>query len=293
MPELMIGVIGGTGLDQAFATDTQGQERVVTTPFGEPSGPITMTEWSGVPVALLARHGPGHILSPSAVPYRANIYALKSLGVTHIIASGAVGSLKEQIQPRHLVVPDQVIDKTVRRQSSFFAEHLAVHAEFSHPFCPHLRRLLLDCADAVDTPVHNHGTYVCMEGPQFSTQAESRMHIAWGGDLIGMTCMPEAKLAREAQICYALLALPSDYDCWREHDPAMSKLELLNEILADLKEVTEYGTKLIQAAVARANELAHIDCPDRKALELAIWSDKQQITKETRKKLHLLIGEYL
>ena len=293
MPELMIGVIGGTGLDQAFATDTQGQERVVTTPFGEPSGPITMTEWSGVPVALLARHGPGHILSPSAVPYRANIYALKSLGVTHIIASGAVGSLKEQIQPRHLVVPDQVIDKTVRRQSSFFAEHLAVHAEFSHPFCPHLRRLLLDCADAVDTPVHNHGTYVCMEGPQFSTQAESRMHIAWGGDLIGMTCMPEAKLAREAQICYALLALPSDYDCWREHDPAMSKLELLNEILANLKEVTEYGTKLIQAAVARANELAHIDCPDRKALELAIWSDKQQITKETRKKLHLLIGEYL
>ncbi len=293
MPELMIGVIGGTGLDQAFAAGIQGQEHVIKTPFGQPSGPITITEWSGVPVALLARHGPGHMLSPSAVPYRANIYALKSLGVTHIIASGAVGSLKEQIQPRHLVVPDQVIDKTFHRQSSFFADHLAVHAEFSHPFCPHLRRLLLDCADVVDTTVHDHGTYICMEGPQFSTQAESRMHITWGGDLIGMTCMPEAKLAREAQICYALLALPSDYDCWREHDPAMSKLELLNEILANLKQVTEYGTKLIQAAVARANELAQIDCPDRKALELAIWSDKQQIPKDVREKLHLLIGDYL
>ena len=293
MPELMIGVIGGSGLGEAFAAENQGEQREVETPFGKPSGPITLTQWSEVPVALLARHGEGHLLSPSDVPYRANIYALKSLGVTHIIASGAVGSLKEQIQPRHLVVPDQVIDKTVGREGSFFTGRLAVHAEFSHPFCPHLRRLLLDCAETIDTTVHDGGTYVCMEGPQFSTQAESRMHIAWGGDLIGMTCMPEAKLAREAQICYALLALPSDYDCWREHDPAMSKLELLNEILANLKQVTEYGTKLIQAAVARANELAQIDCPDRKALELAIWSDKQQIPKDVREKLHLLIGDYL
>ncbi|MCK4851057.1 MAG: MTAP family purine nucleoside phosphorylase, partial [Phycisphaerae bacterium] len=260
---------------------------------GKPSGPITLAQWSGVPVALLARHGEGHMLSPSAVPYRANIYALKSLGVTHIIASGAVGSLKEKIQPRHLVVPDQVIDKTFGRESSFFADHLAVHAEFSHPFCPHLRRLLLDCADQVDTSVHDGGTYVCMEGPQFSTQAESRMHIAWGGDLIGMTCMPEAKLAREAQICYALLALPSDYDCWREHDPGLSKLELLNEIIANLKQVSEYGTRLIQAAISRAGELVEIDCPDRKALELAIWSDKQQIPKKVRQELQLLLGEYL
>ena len=293
MPELMIGVIGGTGLDQAFAADNQGQQREVDTPFGKPSGRITLAQWSGVPVALLARHGEGHMLSPSAVPYRANIYALKSLGVTHIIASGAVGSLKEQIQPRHLVVPDQVIDKTFGRESSFFADHLAVHAEFGHPFCPHLRRLLLDCAEAVETSVHDGGTYVCMEGPQFSTQAESRMHIAWGGDLIGMTCMPEAKLAREAQICYALLALPSDYDCWREHDPAVSKQDLLNEIIANLKQVTEFATTLIQAAISRSGELAQIDCPDRKALELAIWSDKQRIPKKLRKKLHLLLGEYL
>ncbi len=293
MPELMIGVIGGTGLDQAFAADNQGEQREIGTPFGKPSGPITLAQWSGVPVALLARHGEGHMLSPSAVPYRANIYALKSLGVTHIIASGAVGSLREQIQPRHLVVPDQVIDKTFGREGSFFADHLAVHAEFSHPFCPHLRRLLLDCAEAVETTVHDGGTYVCMEGPQFSTQAESRMHIAWGGDLIGMTCMPEAKLAREAQICYALLALPSDYDCWREHDPGLSKLELLNEIIANLKQVSEYGTRLIQAAISRAGELVEIDCPDRKALELAIWSDKQQIPKKVRQELQLLLGEYL
>ena len=295
MPELMIGVIGGTGLGDAFAADTQGQQRTVDTktPFGKPSSPITLTQWSGVSVALLARHGPGHLLSPSAVPYRANIYALKSLGVTHIIASGAVGSLKEQIHPRHLVVPDQVIDKTFRRQSSFFADHLAVHAEFTHPFCPHLRRLLLGCAEAVDTTVHDGGTYVCMEGPQFSTQAESRMHIAWGGDLIGMTCMPEAKLAREAQICYALLALPSDYDCWRTHDPALSKQQLLNEIIANLNQVTEFGTTLIKAAISRSQELAQIDCPDRKALELAIWSDKQQIPKKTRQELHLLLGDYL
>ena len=293
MPEVMIGIIGGTGLGEAFSVQTQGEQRLVQTPFGSPSGPITMSEWAGVRIALLARHGEGHLLSPSAVPYRANIYALKSLGVTHIIASGAVGSLKEVIQPGHLVVPDQVIDKTFRRESSFFADHLAVHVELSHPFCPHLRKLLLECAEEVETSVHNGGTYVCMEGPQFSTQAESRMHQKWGGDLIGMTCMPEAKLAREAQICYALVALPSDYDCWREHDPSLSKQELLNEILAHLKQVTDHGTKLIQAAISRAGQLADIDCPDRKALELAIWSDKKRIPKKIRQELHLLLGEYL
>ena len=293
MSKVMIGIIGGTGLGEALTANTQGQQQEVDTPFGKPSGPITLAEYSGVSIALLERHGKGHMLSPSAVPYRANIYALKSLGVTHIIASGAVGSLREQIQPGHLVVPDQVIDQTYRREGSFFADHLAVHAEFSHPFCPHLRKLLLDCAGAVDTKVHDGGTYVCMEGPQFSTRAESLMHRSWGGDLIGMTCMPEAKLAREAQICYAMVALPSDYDCWREHDPSLSKLELLNEILGNLKQVTEHGTGLVQAAISRAGGLADVDCPDRKALELAVWSDKKRITKEAAEKLDLLLGEYL
>ncbi|NIA06970.1 MAG: S-methyl-5'-thioadenosine phosphorylase [Actinobacteria bacterium] len=293
MSEIMIGVIGGTGLGEAFSVQTQGRQRMVQTPFGSPSGPIIMSEWSGIPIALLARHGDGHMLSPSAVPYRANIYALKSLGVTHIIASGAVGSLQDRIQPKHLVVPDQVIDKTFRRESSFFSDHLAVHVELSSPFCPHLRKLLLDSADEVDTTVHDGGTYVCMEGPQFSTQAESRMHRAWGGDLIGMTCMPEAKLARESQICYALLALPSDYDCWREHDSSLSKQELLNEIISNLQQVSEHGIKLIQTAISRAGKLADIECPDHKALELAIWSDKKRIPKEVRSQLDLLLGEYL
>ena len=293
MSEVMIGIIGGTGLGEAFAVQAQGEQRTVDTPFGSPSSPIILSEWSGTRIALLARHGDGHLLSPSVVPYRANIYALKSLGVTHIIASGAVGSLKEDIQPRHLVVPDQVIDKTFRREGSFFADHCAVHVELSHPLCPHLRKLLLDCASQVETNVHDGGTYVCMEGPQFSTQAESRMHQKWGGDLIGMTCMPEAKLAREAEICYALLALPSDYDCWREHDAALSKQQLLTEILANLKQVTEYGIRLIQASVSQAGQLVDIDCPDRRALELAIWSDKKRIPKKMRKELRLLLGDYL
>ena len=293
MPDVMIGVIGGTGLGEAFSVQEQGRQRTVQTPFGPPSAPITLSEWSGVPIALLPRHGEGHMLSPSAVPYRANIYALKSLGVTHIIASGAVGSLKEHIQPRHLVVPDQVIDKTFRREGSFFTDHLVVHAEFASPFCPHLRQLLLDAADQVDTTVHDGGTYVCMEGPQFSTQAESRMHQAWGGDLIGMTCMPEAKLAREAQICYALVAMPSDYDCWREHDSSLSKQELLTEIISNLQQVSQHGLKLIQNAIACAETLADIQCPDQKALELAIWSDKKRIPKKLRSQLDLLLGEYL
>ena len=196
-------------------------------------------------------------------------------------------------QPGHLVVPDQVINKTYRRVGSFFTDDLAVHVELSHPFCPHLRTLLLDCAEKVGTKVHDGGTYVCMEGPGFSTRAESLMHRQWGGDLIGMTCMPEANLAREAEICYALVALPSDYDCWKEHDPGLSKHELLNEIIGNLKEVTAQGTALVKEAVRRAGELAKVNCPDGKALELAIWSDKKRIDEKAREKLGLLVGKYV
>ncbi len=293
MAEVMVGIIGGTGLGEVFAAQGGGEKREVQTPFGKPSGPITLNEWDGVRIGLLERHGEGHMLSPTAVPYRANIYGLKSLGVTHIIASGAVGSLREQIEPGHLVVPDQVINKTYRRVGSFFTDDLAVHVELSHPFCPHLRTLLLDCAEKVGTKVHDGGTYVCMEGPGFSTRAESLMHRQWGGDLIGMTCMPEANLAREAEICYALVALPSDYDCWKEHDPGLSKHELLNEIIGNLKEVTAQGTALVKEAVRRAGELAKVNCPDGKALELAIWSDKKRIDEKAREKLGLLVGKYV
>jgi len=213
--KVKVGIIGGSGLGEAICGEADGKSVAVTTPFGRPSAPIVETVWHGTPVALLNRHGLGHTIPPSMVPYRANIYALKALGCTHIIASGAVGSLRDEIRPKDLVIPDQVIDKTYLRAPTFFDDGLAVHVEFASPFCPVLRGHLLSCAGGVDTTVHDGGTYVCMEGPAFSTRAESHMHRQWGGDLIGMTCMPEARLAREAEIAYALVCLPSDYDCWK------------------------------------------------------------------------------
>ncbi len=195
----MIGIIGGTGLGEALFGQAGGQEHRLDTPFGPPSAPIRIVDWHGAQVALLQRHGDGHRFNPSQVPYRANIYALKALGVTHIIASGAVGSLRAKIAPRHLVIVDQVIDKTYRRTPTFFDEGLAVHVELAEPFCPQLRSVLQSVAAKADTTVHPQGTYICMEGPAFSTVAESRMHQTWGGDVIGMTAMPEARLAREAE----------------------------------------------------------------------------------------------
>jgi len=191
---LRIGIIGGTGLEEALGDAGDGQKKQLTpdTPFGPAASPITLTQWQGVDIALLQRHGPGHLLNPSAVPYRANIFALKSVGVTHIIASGATGSLRVQIKPGDLVIVDQVIDKTYTRANTFY-EGAAVHVEMGEPFCPVMRKWLLEAATKlVDVTVHDGGTYVCMEGPAFSTRAESHMHRAWGGDLIGMTCMPEA-----------------------------------------------------------------------------------------------------
>jgi 5'-methylthioadenosine phosphorylase len=214
---MRIGIIGGTGLGAALS-DAMGaaQFEAVTpdTPFGAPSGPVMIGDLGDVPVALLARHGDGHLLNPHHVPYRANIFALKTLGVTHVLASAAVGSLREEIEPGDLVICDQLIDKTEGRPRTFY-ERAAVHVEFAEPFCPVVRRWLRDAARSFDGSVHKAGTYVCMEGPSFSTVAESHMHRAWGGDLIGMTCCPEARLAREAEIAYGLVALVTDYDCWR------------------------------------------------------------------------------
>ena len=287
-----IGIIGGSGLGDALTLQAGGTAVAVDTPFGEPSAPIITTEIESVPVAFLSRHGLGHMLSPSSVPYRANIYALKKLGVTHIIASGATGSLAEQIEPRHLVVPDQLIDKTFRRVGSFFEGELAVHVDFAYPFCQKLRQSLLDAAEAVDTTVHDGGTYLCMEGPQFSTRAESILHRSWGAQLVGMTCMPEARLAREAEMCYALVALPTDYDCWKEHPGDRDKHALMNEIIANLNAATENAIKLIKAAIGRTAELLDTDCEHQRALELGIWSDKNRITDPTWHKLKLLIEKY-
>ena len=209
MADVKVGIIGGSGLGDALCGRTEGREVRVSTPFGEPSDAIVEARWGATPIALLNRHGPGHRINPSNVNYRANVYALKAVGCTHIIASGAVGSLRERIAPRDLVIPDQIIDKTYRRQPTFYDESLAAHVEFSSPFCPVLREHLLACADQVAAKVHDGGTYVCMEGPAFSTRAESELHRAWGGDLIGMTVSPEAKLAREAEIAYAIVCLPA------------------------------------------------------------------------------------
>ena len=202
-----IGIIGGSGMDEVLGALGHGESRVVETPFGRPSAPIRLLDLDGVPVALLSRHGPGHLLNPSHVPYRANIFALKSLGVTHVLASTAVGSLREEIHPRELVIPDQLIDRTFRRAATFFDE-VAVHVELASPLCPNLRELLVRAGNGASTRVYPKGTYVCMEGPQLSTRAESELHRSWGAHLIGMTALPEAKLAREAELCYALVSLP-------------------------------------------------------------------------------------
>src|SRR5687768_11705927 len=243
MSDLRVGLIGGTGLGEALGVEQTGQRHEIDTPFGRPSDAIVEAQWAGAPVLILARHGPGHLLSPTQVPHRANIFALKQLGCTHILASGACGSLREEFAPKQLVIPDQIIDRTTRRAGTFY-EKAAVHVEFAEPFCPVLRQILRDAASGGGT-VHDRGCYVAMEGPAFSTRAESLMHRLWGGDLIGMTAMPEAKLAREAEMAYALIALVTDYDCWR-HKPSLPDAKeqqekvdphlLLKEITGNLRE---------------------------------------------------------
>ncbi len=293
MAKAKVGIIGGTGLGDALCEGAGGRETKVDTPFGEPSDAVIEAAWSGTDIAILNRHGPGHVFSPSQVNYRANIYALKALGCTHVIASGAVGSLREEIAPRHLVVPDQVIDKTCRRVPTFFDEDLVAHVEFASPFCPVLRRHLLSCADAAGTTVHDGGTYVCMEGPAFSTRAESEMHRRWGGDLIGMTCMPEAKLAHEAEMAYALVCLSTDYDCWRPHPADLDKHQLLKEIIGNVTEATARAVDLVKAAVERFDRIASEPSPAHAALELAIWSDRKRIDPAARARYGVLVEKYL
>ena len=325
--QLKVGVIGGSGLGQLLGENAHATRHEIDTPFGRPSDGILETDWAGVRVFLLARHGAGHLLSPSQVPYRANIFALKQLGCTHILASGAVGSLREEYKPRDLVVPDQVIDKTFRREVTFF-ENAAVHVELAEPFCPVLRQIILDAggkaADAglkmensgspepiadpqssgINPPlpfsVHAGGCYVAMEGPGFSTRAESLMHRLWGGDLIGMTAMPEAKLAREAEISYGLISLVTDYDCWRQKtssdatEPVDPDI-LLREIIANLQAASGNAMQLIRRTIELLGQQREkaLAAPSRSSLKLAIWSDKAKITAEEIAKLKPIWGRYL
>jgi len=310
MAKELIGIIGGTGLGDALAGQLSAVEyREVETPFGKPSGPILLGTLGARRIAFLNRHGEGHRLPPSDVPYAANLFALKQLGVHAVIASGAVGSLREKIAPGHLVLVNQFIDKTFKRANTFFAGFGAVHCEMADPVCGRLLEALVRVATGLDVTTHLEGTYVCMEGPQFSTRAESLMHRNWGGDLIGMTALPEAKLAREAQMCYALVALASDYDCWRPHgsgvaqppaagnqrndpggggaarSPHTSKHALLQEIFANLKRATDNSLALIQALLASGQPLIDEDCPCRKSLELAVWTNLNRIDPDEKERM--------
>ena len=303
MSELRVGLIGGTGLGEALGLEASGQRHEIETPFGRPSDAIVEGQWAGATVLMLARHGQGHLLNPSQVPFRANLFALKQLRCTHILASGAVGSLREEYAPKNLVIPDQVIDRTYKRTNTFY-DRAAVHVEFAEPFCPVLRQILLESAKAeADIVARAGGCYVAMEGPAFSTRAESLMHRLWGGDLIGMTAMPEAKLAREAEIPYALVALVTDYDCWRQK-PAQADVKqqtekvdphvLLKEIIGNLKTATDNAVRLMKRAVELMQQKRELleTCPARNALELAIWSDKSRIPAEEVERLRPLWGRY-
>jgi len=287
-----IGIIGGTGLGDALAENiVQGESCEVETPFGRPSAKIMVGRLGENKIAFLSRHGEGHKRSPSEVPFAANIFALKKLGVHTVIGTGAVGSLREQMAPGDLVIVEQFIDKTFKRQNTFFKGFAAVHCEMAEPVCGRLRDVLLETAKQTNVKVHSGGTYVCMEGPQFSTRAESLMHQTWGGDLIGMTAMPEAKLAREAQMCYALIALVSDYDCWSApggHKEQENRQTLLAEIMANLQTATNNCLELIKAVLAGGRELVCEDCRCRKSLDLAVWTDQGRIEPAEKEKLKVL-----
>ena len=288
-----IGIIGGSGLGPRLLSPGQGRAVALATPFGPPAAPPILADWEGIPLAVLARHGDGHVYNPTQVPYRANIFALKLLGCRWILASGAVGSLNETFAPRDLVLIDQAIDRTAHRPGTFF-DDAAVHVDFAQPVCEKLREILYQ--SRVDLPgsvaVHPRGTYLCMEGPAFSTRAESRLHRAWGADVVGMTLLPEAKLAREAQISYASIALVTDYDSWKPHPPGQPPRELMREIVDHLAGATENALALIRAALPRLWAARNEEFPPHQALELAIWSDKSKISDPARQKLAPLWERY-
>jgi 5'-methylthioadenosine phosphorylase len=282
----MIGIIGGTGLGDALAARMKTvKEKEVDTPFGLPSGPILLGTIHKTKVAFLNRHGEGHKFNPSTVPYQANIFALKKLGVTTLLASGAVGSLRNKIQPKDVVMVDQIIDKTWRRTNTFFDRLGAVHVEMAEPCCERLRQKMIEAAGQAPAATHPSGTYVCIEGPQFSTRAESRWHHNGGCSVVGMTAMPEAKLAREAQMCYALIALVTDYDCWRKPQQGTVPPTLIEEILGNLKAATDNAIDLIASLLQKPAGLCDETCPCRKSLELAVWTKPDVMNARERQKL--------
>jgi len=286
LQEAEIGIIGGSGL-YAMPGLTAVREVRVETPFGEPSDAFVLGELEGRKVAFLARHGRGHRLLPSELNFRANIYAMKKLGVERIISLSAVGSLKEEHKPTDFVIPDQFIDRTFHRVSTFFGDGLVAHVAFGDPVCAAVGKAIADGCASEGVIGKRGGTYVCMEGPQFSTRAESNLYRSWGADVIGMTNLQEAKLAREAEICYATVAMVTDYDCWREgHDDVT-----VEQIVAVLHQNAANACKVMKAAVAAMP--SERSCACASALKFAMLTDPKTVPAETRKKLDLLVGKYL
>ena len=290
MAEAKIGIIGGSGLYKMDALQDI-QEVNIETPFGSPSDAFIVGKLAGTPVAFLARHGRNHHLLPGELPFRANIYAMKKLGVEYIISASAVGSLKEEVKPLDIVVPDQFIDRTKNRVSTFFGEGVVAHIAFGDPVCSNLAEVLASAVATLKLPdlnLHRGGTYVCMEGPAFSTKAESNLYRSWGASVIGMTNLPEAKLAREAEIAYGTLALVTDYDCWHpEHDSVTVEM-----VIGNLQRNAINAQKIIQETVSRLSQnpppsSAH------SALEYAILTPLEKIPPQSQEKLALLLQKYL
>lgn len=286
MADATVAVIGGSGLYELEGL-TDVCEVKPHTPFGDPSDAIVLGTLAGVRVAFLPRHGRGHRLSPTHIPARANIFALKTLGVERIVSISAVGSLKEEIRPLDLVVPDQLIDRTRQRFNTFFDEGMVVHIGFADPFCADLSGTLIHAAGEDGTTVHHGGTYVVMEGPAFSTRAESFLYRSWGASVIGMTALPEARLAREAEMCYATLACATDYDCWHETEESVTVEMVIGNLLRNV--VT--SKRILQRVVPRLSETRTCACG--LALKDAILTTNEAIPQETKERLAPLVGKYL
>lgn len=281
-----IAIIGGSGLYEMEGLKVL-EERSVETPFGDPSDDFVIGELEGITVAFLARHAKGHRLLPSELNFRANIYAIKKLGCEFILSVSAVGSLKQEIEPGHLVMVDQFIDRTFGRQGTFFGEGIVAHVAFADPICPVLRSKLHQAAVAAGATSHEKGTYVCMEGPMFSTRAESQLYRSWGADVIGMTNLQEAKLAREAEICYATMALSTDYDCWHEEHDSVTADMVIATLQKNVKTAQQVLRKVLPSVVAPR------DCACSRALRNAIVTNKLLVPESTKKKLKLIYGKNL
>lgn len=287
---MRIGIIGGSGL---YGMDgvTNVRELNLETPFGRPSDTLTVGEFNGAQLVFLPRHGRGHSLSPSEVPYRANVFAAKSLGVEWLISVSAVGSLAESLHPGAIVLPDQYIDRTANRQRTFFEQGIVAHVSMADPTCPTLRRAIAQATASAGLTAKNGGTYICIEGPAFSTRAESNLYRSWGAEIIGMTSMPEARLAREAEIHYATMALVTDYDCWKVDEAAVS----VDTVIATLKQNVANVRKILAAIVPTLDEVsqqAH-DCRCDTALANAILTDRTHLDPDKHDVLGPIVGKYL